>query len=331
MKTGVIDINKNFNCELEHIPSDSEELELINTFTHRQLTAQELFTFSVVLCDNEVDRDCERFSIAALNSLAELFIGKTGIFDHSMSSRDQTSRIYSTEVITDKSRTTSVGEPYTFVKARAYMLRNDKNAALIEEIEAGIKKETSVGCAVSQKTCSVCGKSIMKEPCSHLKGRLYSGKLCHTVLSAPTDAYEWSFVAVPAQRAAGVTKAFASEGSCEYDGEQLVKAFEACESITLSKAQLEAVNGYIAKLSELAEYGKRYREELLTQVIRSGALSFPEMKGEKLSDICKSLCIDQLLALRGAFKAHSRKNDLCPAQLVAQADGGTASNDEFRI
>ena len=39
----------------------------------------------------------------------------------------------------------------------------------------------------------------------------YGGKLCYFTLKAPTDAYEWSFVAVPAQRKAGVMKSFIYE------------------------------------------------------------------------------------------------------------------------
>ena len=34
------------------------------------------------LCDNEIDRDWERFSPETLKGLAPLFVGKSGIFDH---------------------------------------------------------------------------------------------------------------------------------------------------------------------------------------------------------------------------------------------------------
>ena len=40
----------------------------------------------------------------------------------------------------------------------------------------------------------------------HEKGQEYDGKLCYADLNNPKDAYEFSFVAVPAQRGAGVTK-----------------------------------------------------------------------------------------------------------------------------
>ena len=41
----------------------AEELDAINAFAKGKLTAQEVYTFSVLLCDNEVDRDNERFSM----------------------------------------------------------------------------------------------------------------------------------------------------------------------------------------------------------------------------------------------------------------------------
>ena len=124
-----------------------EEIELINKYSTKELSADEIFTFKLILCDNEIDRDNEKFTISALNKLAELYVGKTGIFNHNMNSKDQIARIYSTEVLTDSGRMTADEEPYTFIQAKAYMVRTEKNKDLIAEIEAGIKKETSVGCS----------------------------------------------------------------------------------------------------------------------------------------------------------------------------------------
>ena len=60
-----------------------EELGQINRFSKAELTADQVYTFSVRLCDNEVDRDFERFGTEDLDRLGELFLGKSGIFDHS--------------------------------------------------------------------------------------------------------------------------------------------------------------------------------------------------------------------------------------------------------
>jgi hypothetical protein len=88
------------------------------------------------------------------------------------------------------------------------MVRTSSNADLIKEIDGGIKKEVSVSCSANVHRCSICGKDRYKEGCNHTAGKYYGGQLCYTILDDITDAYEWSFVAVPAQVNAGVTKRF---------------------------------------------------------------------------------------------------------------------------
>lgn len=201
-----------------------ETLDKINKFARRPLTEDEVYTFSVILCDNDIDRDLERFSDAALETLKEIFIGRTGIFDHDASSANQNARIYSTEVVTDDTKTTSDGRPYRYLKAEAYMVRTDDNRNLIAEIDGGIKKEVSISCSAAKRICSVCGRDRNENGCSHQKGVSYSGRLCHSILDDITDAYEWSFVAVPAQVNAGVTKHFTDSGKIYSYTEADIKA-----------------------------------------------------------------------------------------------------------
>ena len=178
-----------------------EDMARINAMARSALSPEEVYTFAVRLCDNEIDRDFERFDRAALKALGELFVGKSGIFDHQWSAQGQTARLYKTELVQEEG-VTEAGESCCYLKGYAYMLRSEKNSDLIDEIEAGIKKEVSIGCGVSRSVCSICGQS----ECGHLRGRRYDGKLCYFTLQDPTDAYEWSFVAVPAQRKAGIIK-----------------------------------------------------------------------------------------------------------------------------
>ena len=191
-----------------------ETLEKINKFTRRPLTEDEVYTFSVILCDNDIDRDTERFSDDALETLRDRFIGKTGISDHNTAAANQNARIYSAEVMTDEKRLTSDGRPYRYLKAEAYMVRTDDNKNLIAEIDGGIKKEVSISCSAAKHICSVCG--CERSGCTHENGRRYNGKICHTILDRITDAYEWSFVAVPAQVNVGVTKKY-TEGEYAHE------------------------------------------------------------------------------------------------------------------
>ncbi len=185
-----------------------DALTKLNQFTRREHKEEEVYLFDVILCDNDIDRDLERFSDAALAQLQKLFIGKTGIFDHNPKSAGQTARIFDTEIVHDADRKTRDGRPYAALKAHAYMVRTDSNADLIREIEGGIKKEVSVSCSAGKQLCSVCGVNRRETACSHVPGRTYGEKQCHVVLDEISDAYEWSFVAVPAQVSAGVTKQF---------------------------------------------------------------------------------------------------------------------------
>ena len=226
----------------------------INAFSRKNLTSDDVYTFTVVLCDNEVDRDFERFTTESLYTLANLFVGKTGIFDHSHKSSDQTARIYECYVEVSDDKLNSIGEKYACLKAKAYMLRLDKNKDLIEEIEAGIKKEVSVGCSVAKAICSVCGADCRTTPCEHRPGAEYDGKMCFTELSQPIDAYEWSFVAVPAQPQAGVTKRF--ERNVEDDVQKL--------------------HSYIAALEKEARFGKIYREKMIDDTVRLVSFTLPD-------------------------------------------------------
>lgn len=187
-----------------------ELLEKLNRFTRRELSADEVYIFPVTLCDNEIDRDNERFSRAALDTLAEKFIGVTGIFDHDPKGENQTARLFAAEVV-EEDRENSIGEKYAYLKGYAYMVRTASNADLIREIDGGIKKEISVSCAAERQVCSVCGADRRVKACRHVKGRMYDGKRCFFTLEDVSDAYEWSFVAVPAQVRAGVTKKFEEE------------------------------------------------------------------------------------------------------------------------
>ncbi len=183
---------------------EAEELALINALARRELGAEEVYTFALRLCDNDVDRDFERFDDDTLDELAPMFVGVSGVFDHQWSARGQTARIYRTEVVGGDGTLTTDGRPYRFLKGWAYMMRTEENASLIAEIDGGIKREVSVGCAVERVVCSICGQEL--DSCPHEKGEEYDGQVCHGVLTGAADAYEWSFVAVPAQRKAGVIK-----------------------------------------------------------------------------------------------------------------------------
>ena len=275
----------------------AEELELINTYTRRTLTADEVYVFTVVLCDNDVDRDGERFTVESLFALEKLFVGKTGIFDHNPSARNQTARIISCKVENVASRATVTGDEYFCLKARAYLPRTEGNAELIAALDSGIVKEVSVGCAVGKILCSVCGEEIGL--CPHRKGETYGGKLCCGELSDPYDAYEWSFVAVPAQKNAGVTKTAYGK---ENDMEGIMKKLSRGQSATFSDRDCKKLLDYIDSLKQSAKDGVYYRDSLTSEVLRLSAAVQPEISRETMESVTKGMTVAQLKEFKTAFE-----------------------------
>lgn len=244
------------------------DIALINRYSLRELAPEEVYCFSVVLCDNEVDRDCERITEKALGKLAALFVGKTGIMDHRWTAENQIARLYRVEV-EDTAEKNQLGLPLKRLRGSAYMMKNEENKPMIDAIDGGILKEVSVGFACGGVRCSCCGKPLkrnwdtwkMQCETGHIQGESYDGKLCCGELDDPKDAYEFSFVAVPAQRGAGVTKAFedisgAFDILMESDLRQHGRKIEALMP-RLRRALAEEKE--LAQRAEIAKQAQKYR------------------------------------------------------------------------
>lgn len=251
------------------------QLEAINAQAKARLSGEQVYVFSLRLCDDQVDRDYERFDDTALPGLARLFLGKTGILDHRWSADNQVARIFETQVVKERG--------VSYIKAWAYIRRGGANEELIADIEAGIKKEVSVGCAMGRAVCSVCGSEY--GTCGHRKGESYDGQVCCAVLQEPLDAYEFSFVAVPAQPDAGILKAM---GGKQRRLKELAEEFG---------AQAE-----YRDLFRQAQLGQRYRKELEDNVVRLGLALELGVAEPVLRSVAQVTAPEDLLALKAALE-----------------------------
>lgn len=306
-----------------------EELALINSYTRRELKKDEVYVFSVVLCDNDVDRDGERFTVESLFKLEKLFVGKTGIIDHNPSAKNQTARIFACRTEAVDGQKTSTGDDYFRLKARAYMPICESNKDIILAIDSGIIREVSVGCAVESVVCSVCGEPL--DCCPHKKGETYGSKQCCGELVKPYDAYEWSFVAVPAQRRAGVTKSLYTHRK-EMNMDKILSAIESKKGIVLDDSQSAMLCDYIDGLKQSAKDGVYYRESLTGEILRLSAAVQPEISRETMESIAKSMTVAQLKEFKTAFE-HKKNAEFKPdVQLFSdKQDGGKLANRQFKI
>ena len=314
-------------------PLDEDTLRRIGQFAKTPPAAESLFVFSVVLCDNEIDRDWDQFSTAALTALAPMMVGKTGIFDHNPQAGNQLARLFDCRVEVSDTRRNSLGEPYAALVGRAYMVRSEKNRDFIADIEAGIKKEVSISCSMGRQTCSICGKDIRR--CGHTRGRQYAGRRCFAVLDEPGDAYEWSFVAVPAQRAAGVTKA--KKGGTPMEEAMFKSLFtpDAAlpDELLLRGSEVQALRGEIEALQKQAALGEQYRAALAGEVTRLACLAQPQLPRRTMEAVCGRLTVEELTELEKAYRAAAANVlPLQPQTAPRPAAGGKPGADAgFRI
>ena len=273
------------------------QLEAINAQAKAKLTEEQVYVFSLRLCDDTVDRDYERFDTAALPGLAKLFIGKTGIVDHKWSTDSQVARIFATEVAQE--------EGVSYIKAWAYIRKGGNADEVIADIEAGIKKEVSVGCAMGRCVCSICGSEY--GTCGHVKGEHYDGQLCCGILKEPMDAYEFSFVAVPAQPNAGVLKGMGA-------GMRTLK---------------ELADSYGAQAEYRALYkdallGRQYQKQIQNDVVRLCLALELGAEEPVLRAVVEKAGAEELLKLRKALEERFAESFPVKTQL-----GGTFRKDEI--
>ena len=312
---------------------ETGEIEIINNYTRRKLSEDEVYVFSVVLCDNDIDREYERFTDEALEKLSELYIGKTGITNHDTKSENQTARIFSCRVEEMEGKLNKLNNPYKRLVARAYMPRSQKNEAFIIDLDSGIKKEVSVGCAVDSITCSICGADMKATDCGHIKGREYKGNLCHAILDNPSDAYEWSFVAVPAQCQAGVIKALnkiQDGGDLKMDNivEEIIKG----NISYIGDGNMHELRKALKSLKEKATIGDAYFQELKRDVIRLSAMVQPELNSEIMKAVADKMSVEELKTFKESFRTKAAKI-MPPSPQLNTVKGKTENkaNAQFKI
>lgn len=226
-----------------------EDLKKINKYALSPMTADEVFVFKAVMCDNEQDdRNFMPFTLKALQDLQRLYLGKTMLKDHSRRADNQIARIYDTELIQNTAKTTGLGELHTELIAKIYMVKTASNADLIAEIKGGIKKEVSTSCAAEKMVCNICKGDGMR--CRHWPGVTYTvedgsstgtKRVCSMLLDGAKDAYELSFVAVPAQPRAGTHKTVHGFAKLTQDEIEAEPADDMTEQKTVNKDSEAAV------------------------------------------------------------------------------------------
>ena len=245
---------KEYRLEQGEKINNTSDLELINQHTINPLTNDDVYTFKVVLCDNEIDRVYDKMTDKFLNDFAEKSKGLTGLKDHDWESDNQLARLYDTEVVEESYKLNSLGETHKYVLGKAYTLRKYKD--YIDKINAGLLKESSISFDSVEDRCSICGEITTKGdnniaicPNGHIMGHMYDDKICYNIINKLTDSFEWSLVAVPCQRNSGIKNKSITSGGLN----MMKKSMFVLQKFLNSKAYKEADEETKEGLNEVIE------------------------------------------------------------------------------
>ncbi|MBQ2224295.1 MAG: hypothetical protein II420_06015, partial [Oscillospiraceae bacterium] len=133
------------------------------------------------------------------------------------------------------------------------------------------------------------------------------------------DAYEWSFVAVPAQRQAGVIKRFGQ-------GENGTLR----ELIKRHGTQAQARE--IEQLEHLSALGKSYLRELRREVVRLMLTAEESLDGALVQTMADKLDEPELRELKKVYEAKAAKKlGLLPQLKAAQRSAQSEDESDFRV
>jgi hypothetical protein len=205
----------------------AEQLDRINTFTRRKVSADEVVAFNTLSCNDVVDRDDDQFSAQCVHDFAQLKgpaspVGKSYMVDHRYVMENAVGRIFGVD--------TKKADGVNWLTNEVYIPKTSQFEALIEKIDFGIAWAVSVGVVLGKTACTVCGSGFSSWGywCSngHDKGAYYladgetdswgyplpvdsrtKGAIkCVQQFSEPRDFYELSQVFLGAQYDAQLDK-----------------------------------------------------------------------------------------------------------------------------
>lgn len=204
------------------------ELELINRYARRPLTAAEVHVGECDLCNDRVDRAFERFTVEVLQDFADSLPGKSLLAAHDRGSLPL-GLWFDATLRRDAGGVTHLRPAYYIVKTRD----NEHHRA---QIDGGVYRYASIGFRAQDLVCDICGKSWFGWECQHFPGRTYAAGEGRAVATAhyarseaqPAEAVEGSIVYLGCQYDAELKAAMAQKS---FGGVVLPREREGCAEV----------------------------------------------------------------------------------------------------
>jgi hypothetical protein len=155
------------------VDATADDLDLINQFTKRKFSADELYVGSMLLCNTEVDRSFERFTLDGLGQFQQTIVGKSLLIGHDHQAAPE-GLFFDAAIAQDGSGKKDLsGSDVQHLAASFYLVKTKQNEHLRAQIDGGVYRYVSVGFMYEELTCDICGNSLFSQDCPHIPGREY--------------------------------------------------------------------------------------------------------------------------------------------------------------
>lgn len=294
-----------------------DDLSLINQHALRPVAAEDVTIVPMRLANDQLDRAHERFPKAYLERFAETLPGKSLMLGHDYRT-SPAGRFFDAEVRKD-----ARGH---YLYARAFMAASNPIAA---DVAMGIAKGVSIGFQPDTRLCDLDGKDYDgywkstsqraqadDEPCSHILGREYDGKLCTVTYGGDlqkVEALEGSLVWLGCQRGAetspkgvldAVTKAEHFDALAPAGGKE--NAME--KELAAALARVKELEAQVKQLEPLADDGTKYRAWQKSEIARLYTCMDDQQAGAALVDAMADADAGKLDVIRAAAAERQTKH-----------------------
>ncbi len=291
-----------------------DRLAAIRRLALEDLRPEDLYVRWAVVCNDQLDRDHERFSPDVLQGFARTLPGKALLVGHQHQSAPE-GRFFEAWL-------EQAGDA-TNLLAGFYIVKTQQNEHLRRQIDGGVYKYVSVGFTCEDLLCDLCGKSIRGPECPHIPGRSYDGKTCTATWHGSAEAAEGSIVYLGSQRGAEIVKAAGARPTTDDppggEGRDAltrlkVKVAELEGLLELTERTLEQKERHIDTLEEQAQEGCILRQDLVGEIERLAGLVGEEEGTKALLDQCPDLPLHHLKSLR--TRLDQKWDTLCPPRVA---------------
>jgi len=235
----------------------------INRLAASAMSADDFHVRGAYICNTARDYYYSRFSVDALNEVADMIRGRPVLIGHQHDSVP-VGRFFNASVVYEQ-RGREPRRDNNWVKAHFYIPADDEGNRLVRRIDAGIYKEVSLGWRCAGADCSICGNPINdRNACQHVPGEVYDEGFCEYVFNGITSVLEGSLVYAGGQKD---TSTFNPErADFREPGERLLRSMSIDEFLGQRQIDYRTIPGAKGFSLQAEEYAVSRKRQLRTSI-----------------------------------------------------------------